>query len=102
MSLILRLFFPIMARGNNYTVQQVLQRLRFNQFDVSCDGDEEIDLQYEDLIPTCNAEIESFDSDTDSSKDEQNSAAASIANPSDNSSSQNVVGSSIFHHPVAA
>ena len=56
-----------MACGNNYTVQQVLQQLRTNQFNDSCDEDEETDLQDENLVSTCNAGVESFDSDTDSS-----------------------------------
>ena len=49
-------------------------------------------LQDENIIPTRNAKVESSDSDTDSSEDEHDSAAASGATPSDNSSSQNTVG----------
>ena len=44
------------------------------------------------LIPTRNAEVESSDSDTGSSKDEHDSAAASGATPFDNFLSQNTVG----------
>ena len=40
-----------MARGNNYSVQHVLQRLRTDQLDDSCDEEEETDLQDEDFIP---------------------------------------------------
>ena len=40
-----------MPCGNNYIVQQVLQRLRTDQFDDSCDEDKETDVQDEDLIP---------------------------------------------------
>ena len=63
-----------------------------------CDEDEENDLQDEDLFSTCNAGFEHSDSDADSSKDKQDSVAASIvissfvATPSDNSSFQNIVG----------
>ena len=81
-----------MARGNNYTIQQILQRLQTDQFDDSCDEDEETELQDENLIPTRNAGVESSDSDTDSSEDEHDSTAASGATPSDNSLSQNTVG----------
>ena len=58
-----------MARGNNYSVQQVLQQLRTDQLDDSCDEEEEIDLQDEDFIPTCVAAGELSDSDTDSDED---------------------------------
>ena len=81
-----------MARGSNYTVQQILQQLKTNQFDDSCDEDEETEVQDENLIPTRKAEVQSSDSDTDSSEDEHDSAAASGATPSDNSLSQNTVG----------
>ena len=64
---------------------------KLNQFDDSCDEDEEIELQDENLIPTRNAGVESSDSDTDSSEDEHDSAAASGATLSDNSLSQNTV-----------
>ena len=80
-----------MARGNNYTVQQILQRLQTDQFDDSCDEDEETELQDKNLIPTRNAGVESFESYTDSSEDEHDSAAAYGATPSDNSLSQNNV-----------
>ena len=81
-----------MARGNNYTVQQILQPLQTDQFDDFCDEDEETELQDENLISTRNAGVESSDSDADSSEDEHNSAAASDATPSDDSLSQNTVG----------
>ena len=80
-----------MARGNNYTVQQILQRFQTDQFDVCCDEDEETELQDENLIPTRIAGVESSDSDTESSKEDHDSATASGATPSDNSSSQNTV-----------
>ena len=80
-----------MARGNNYTVQQILQRFQTDQFDDSCDEDEETELQDKNLIPTRNAGVESSDSDTDSSEDDYDSAAASGATLSDNSSSQNTI-----------
>ena len=80
-----------MARGNNYTVQQILQRLQTYQFDDFCDKDEETELQDENLIPTRNAGVESSDSDTDCSEEEHDSTAASGATPSDNSLSQNTV-----------
>ena len=41
-----------MARGNNYSEQQVLSRLRTNQLDDWCDEEEESELQDEDFIPT--------------------------------------------------
>ena len=44
-----------MACGNNYTVQQILQRLHTDQFDDTCDENEETELQDENLIPTRNA-----------------------------------------------
>ena len=40
-----------MTCGNNYIVQQVLQRLQTDQFDDSCDEDKETDVQDEDFIP---------------------------------------------------
>ena len=52
-----------MARGNNYSVQQVLQRLRTDQLDNSCDEKEENELQDEDFIPTYVAAGELSDSD---------------------------------------
>ena len=66
--------------------------MQTDQFDDSCDEDEEIELQDENLIPSLNAGVESSDSDTDCSEDEHDSAAASGATPSDNSLSQNTVG----------
>ena len=54
-----------MARGNNYTVQQVLQRLRTDQLDDSYDEEEENELQDEDFIPTYVAAGELSDSDED-------------------------------------
>ena len=68
-----------MVCDNNYTVQKVLQRLQTYQFDDSLDENEETDLQDENLIPTCDAGVESSDINTDSSEDEQDSAAASVA-----------------------
>ena len=40
-----------MTCGNTYVVQQVLQRLQTDQFEDSCDENEETDVQDEDLIP---------------------------------------------------
>ena len=68
-----------MVCDNNYTVQKVLQRLQTDQFDDSLDENEETDLQDEDLTHTCDAGVESSNSDTDSSEDEQDSATASVA-----------------------
>ena len=39
-----------MNRGNNYTVQQVLQRLQTDQLDDSCDENEETELQEKNLF----------------------------------------------------
>ena len=58
-----------MAGGNNYSAQQVLQRLRRDQLDDSCDEEEENDLQDEDFISTYVAAGELSDSDTDSDED---------------------------------
>ena len=58
-----------MAHGNNYSVQQVLQRLRTDQIDDSCHEKEENDLQDKDFIPTNVAAGELSDSDTDSDED---------------------------------
>ena len=58
-----------MARGNNYSVQQVLQRLRKDQLDDSCDEEEENELQDEYFIPTYVAADELCDSDADSDED---------------------------------
>ena len=65
--------------------------MKTDQFDDSCNDDEETKLQNENFIPTRNAGVESSNSDTDSSEDEHDSAAASGATPSNNSSSQNTV-----------
>ena len=54
-----------MARGNNYTVQQVLQWLRTDQLDDSCDEEKENELQDEDFITTYVAAGELTDSDED-------------------------------------
>ena len=56
--------------------------------------DEDTELQDEKFVPTCNAGVESSDSDTDSSKSEQDSADAiePIPSGSDNFSSQNTGG----------
>ena len=66
--------------------------MQTDQFDDFCDEDEKTKLQDENIIPTRNAGVESSDSDTDSSEDEHDSAAASGATPFDNSLSQNTVG----------
>ena len=85
--------FSYQGLWNNYTVQQILQRLQTDQYNHSCDEDEKSDLQDKDLISTFNAGVESSDSE-----DEQDSAAvsvttpSSVATPSDKSSSQNTVG----------
>ena len=83
-----------MNRGNNYTVQQVLQRLQTDQLDDSCDENEETELQDKEFVPNCCAGVESCDSDTDSGEDEQSSAALSIdfLSKSDQSVSQNTAG----------
>ena len=83
-----------MNRGNNYTVQQVLQRLQTDQLDDSCDENEETELQDKEFVPNCCAGVESCDSDTDSGEDEQSSAAVSIdfLSKSDQSVSQNTAG----------
>ena len=83
-----------MNRGNNYTVQQVLQRLQTDQLDDSYDENEETELQDKDFVPNCCAGFESCDSDTDSGEDEQSSAALSIdfVSESDQSVSQNTAG----------
>ena len=39
-----------MNRGNNYTVQQVLQQLQTDQLDDSCDENEETELQEKNLF----------------------------------------------------
>ena len=51
-----------MNRGNNYTVQQVLQRLQTDQLDDSCDENEETELQDKEFVPNCCAGVESCDS----------------------------------------
>ena len=83
-----------MNRGNNYTLQQVLQWLQTDQLDDSCDENEETELQDKEFVPNCCAGIKSCDSDTDSSKDKQSSAAVSIdfLSESDQSVSQNTAG----------
>ena len=72
-----------MARGNNYSVQQVLQWLRTDQLDDSCDEEEENELQDEDFIPTYVAAGELSDSDTDSDEDiPVSSSTATLDTPS--------------------
>ena len=72
-----------MARGKNYSVQQVLQRLRTDQLDDLCDEEEENDLQDEDFIPTYVAAGELSDSDTDSDEDiPASSSTAALDTPS--------------------
>ena len=39
-----------MNRGNNYTVQQVLQRIQTDQLDDSCDENEKTELQEKNLF----------------------------------------------------
>ena len=71
-----------MACGNNYSVQQVLQWLRTDQLDDSCDEEEENELQDEDFIPTCVAAGELSDSDTDSDEDiPASSSTATLGTP---------------------
>ena len=71
-----------MARGNNYSLQQVLIRLRTDQLDGSCDEEEE-KLQDEDFIPTYVAAGELSDSNTDSNEDIlASSSAATLDTPS--------------------
>ena len=83
-----------MNRGNNYTVQQVLQRLQTDQLDDSCDENEKTELQDKEFVCNCYAGVKSCDSDTDSGEDDQSSAAASIdfLSESDQSVSQNTAG----------
>ena len=83
-----------MNRGNNYTVQQVLQRLQTDQLDDSCDENEETELQDKEFVSNCCGGAESCDSDTYSSEDEQSSAAVSIdfLSEHDQSVSQNTAG----------
>ena len=86
-----------MARGNNYSEQQVLQRLRTDQLDDSCDEEEEIDLQDEDFIPTCVAAGELSDSNTNSGEDiPASSSTAALYTPSgsnnNTSATQNIPG----------
>ena len=83
-----------MNRGNNHTVQQVLQRLQTDQLDDSCDENEETELQDKAFVPNCCAGVESCDSDTDSGEDKQSSAAVTIdfLSKSDQSLSQNTAG----------
>ena len=76
-----------MARGNNYSLQQVLQRLRTDQLDDSCDEEEENKLQDEDFIPTYVAAGELSDSDTDSDEDIlASSSTAALDTPSGSNS----------------
>ena len=82
-----------MNRGNNYTVQQVLQRLQTDQLDDSCDENEETQLQDKEFVPNCCAGVESCDNDIDSGEDKQSSAAViDFPSESDQSVSQNTAG----------
>ena len=73
----------VIARGNNYSVQQVQQRLRTDQLDDSSDEEEENELQDEDFIPTYVAAGELSDSDTDSDEDiPASSSTATLNTPS--------------------
>ena len=77
-----------MARGNNYAMQQVLQRLRTDQLDNSCNEEEENELLDEDFIPTYVAADELSDSDTDSDEDIPASpSTATLDNPSGSNNS---------------
>ena len=81
-----------MAHGNNYSVQQVLQRLQTDQLADLCDEEEENELQDEDSIPTYVAAGELSDSDTDSDEDiSASSFTATLDTPygSNNSGSNN-------------
>ena len=82
-----------MNRGNNYTVQQVLQRLQTDQLNDSCDENEETELQGKEFVRNC-AGVESCDSDNASGKEGQSSAAVSTDFPSESgqSVSQNTAG----------
>ena len=82
-----------MNRGNNYTVQQVFQRLQTNQLDDSCDENEETELQDKEFVRNC-AGVESCDSDNDSGENEQSSAAVftDFLSESYQSVSQNTAG----------
>ena len=88
-----KLVFLIMNHGNNYAVQQVLQRLRTDELDDSCDKNKEKELQ-DEFIPNFYAGVESCDSDTDSGEEEQSSAAVSIdfSSGSDQSAFKNTAG----------
>ena len=73
-----------MACGNNCYVQQVLQRLRTDQLDDSCDEEEENELQDEDFIPTYVAVGELSDIDTDCDEDiPASSSTAALDTPSE-------------------
>ena len=72
-----------MARGNYYSVQQVLQLLQTDQLDDSCDEEEENELQDEDFISTYVAADELSDSDTDNDKETPaSSSTATLDTPS--------------------
>ena len=60
-------------------MQQVHQQLSINHFDDLCDEDEETKQQDKKLISTCNAGVDTCDSDTDGSKNKQDSAVASVS-----------------------
>ena len=72
-----------MARGYNYSMQQVLQRLRTDQLDDSFDEEEGNELQDEYFIPTNVAAGELSDSDTNSNEDiPASSSNATLNTPS--------------------
>ena len=48
-----------MNRGNNYTVQQVLERLQTDQLDDSCDENKETELQDKEFVSNCCAGVKS-------------------------------------------
>ena len=73
----------VMARGNNYSVQQVLQRLQTDQLDDLWDKEEENEVQDNDFFPTYVPAGELSDSDTDSDEDNPTSSStASLDTPS--------------------
>ena len=67
-----------MTRGNNYSMQQVLQRLRTDQLDDSCEEEEQNELQDEDFIPTYVATGELPNSDAESDEDIPASSSTAI------------------------
>ena len=69
-----------MARGNNYSMKQALQRLRTDQLDDSCDEEEGNKLQDKYFIPTHVTAGELSDSDTNSDEDIPASSLPAILN----------------------